>query len=215
MTSMSTSNESTEWDGIAAAQALATPPGDAELGAAYTSMIARLANFLDALASARLAPTEIAEVSSTFDRWLPRLRERTVGERERMWGRWALLQGHGQALVPAIEVIALTESRMRATVRFGEFHGGDNGVVHGGAITLLFDDAAGWLCLRTGAPPSRTAYLNTNFRTPAPVARDLVLEVEMLRVEGRKQFVRAAVSVDGVLCAEAEVLMISLLPGQR
>jgi hypothetical protein len=57
------------------------------------------------------------------------------------------------------------------TLTFGRyFSGAGSTAVHGGAITLLFDDVLG-----SGGPPrARTAYLRTEFRAVTPIETPLV-----------------------------------------
>jgi hypothetical protein len=214
MTRVSTHTSAEDEDGVSAIEAVKVPAGDDSLGAEWTGMTTRLRAFLDAIAQARLSAAEAGELSVALADWLPWLGSRAVPNRCRLWGHWPNFPGRGQSLVPAIDVGVLDETHMEGIVRFGHFHSGENRVVHGGAVALLFDDAVGWLNLWADEPPGRTAYLNTSFRAVTPVDTDLQLEVDVVRKEGRKRFMRATLSLDGALCAEADALMIALFPGQ-
>lgn len=211
-------NSINQVDGITALQQLREPPPYPELRDGYLGMVEALRQFLDALTSALLDAEQLARLTADLDSWTQILRERQVGEQERLWGHWVDAPGRGQALVPRLEDEALDlgeTSRMSARVSFGRFFVGENGVVHGGAIGLMFDDALGWLSLRADHAPTRTAYLKIDYRSPALVDRPLTVTGEVSRVEGRKRFVHGALHDGDRLCAEAEALLVELRPGQR
>ena len=66
-----------------------------------------------------------------------------------------------------------------------------------------------------GRPISRTAFLHVDYRNITPIDVPLTVRGWMARAEGRKAFVNAELtSPDGVLLAEANGLMVQLLPGQ-
>ncbi|KAL9188129.1 hypothetical protein ACHAXT_006507 [Thalassiosira profunda] len=84
---------------------------------------------------------------------------------------------------------------------------GHDGVVHGGVITLLFDEACGWAYegITYGwAPfphhlsiyvsndrPGVTANLSVNFKRPLKTGVECVMRVYLERLEGRKLFFRS------------------------
>nr|WP_281363800.1 PaaI family thioesterase [Nocardioides daedukensis] len=86
--------------------------------------------------------------------------------------------------------------------------------VHGGAISMLFDDLLGWLLARSDLPPSRTAFLTTNFRAVTPVGVELTVHARITHVEGRKRFLAAELRHGDTVCADAEGLWVELRPGQ-
>lgn len=107
-----------------------------------------------------------------------------------------------------------THATARATVRFGRFHVGENVVVHGGAVALLFDEFLGSFTGRAGMAPCRTAFLHTDYRSATPVGRELTFHARVDRVEGRKRFASATLCDGERLCAEADGLRVELRPGQ-
>lgn len=119
-----------------------------------------------------------------------------------------------------------TEFR-RGVVRFSRFHHGRNGVAHGGAIALAFDELMGTLANSEGRAAARTAYLTTTYRQVTPLEQDLRFEATIDRIEGRKIFCTARIYVAptgdaeagpaeaDAVAAEAEALFIQLRPGAR
>jgi acyl-coenzyme A thioesterase PaaI-like protein len=101
-----------------------------------------------------------------------------------------------------------------ATVRFHRIHHGRGGAAHGGAEALLFDEVLGRMSNYPGEPPSRTAFLTTNYRSIAPIEKDLRVEGTVDRVEGRKKFSSGRLWDGDTLVADATALFVVLKPGQ-
>ena len=106
---------------------------------------------------------------------------------------------------------------MVAKVNFGTKLNGHGGVVHGGIMSLMFDDSMGWGCdlvLPEGKTPV-TANLNVDFRKPCLEGTKVLVQVILERWEGRKLFWKARmVDADStgeeILYAEATSLYIVL-----
>jgi hypothetical protein len=69
-------------------------------------------------------------------------------------------------------------------IKIGNKLNGHEGIVHGGIISLLFDEAIGCACecLRLSQDnsvllPAMTAYLNIDFHSPLPAGTDVILRV--------------------------------------
>lgn len=82
---------------------------------------------------------------------------------------------------------------IQARVRFGHHLSGHPGIVHGGAIASLFDDAFGVLFFSLKLGSGFTANLNVNYRSPIYTGRDVLYQVELEEVEGRKVKLKASV----------------------
>jgi len=66
-----------------------------------------------------------------------------------------------------------------------------------------------------GLPVSRTGYLHVDYRKVTPIDTELIARGRVGEIDGRKTFVTAElVDADDTVLAEANGLMISLLPGQ-
>jgi acyl-coenzyme A thioesterase PaaI-like protein len=101
------------------------------------------------------------------------------------------------------------------TGHFSRFHVGGNMAVHGGILPLLFDHTFGMIAHAAGRPISRTAFLHVDYRKITPIDVPLLVRGRVTSAEGRKAFVSAElVDASETLLAEANGLMIRLLPGQ-
>jgi acyl-coenzyme A thioesterase PaaI-like protein len=183
-------------------------------GAEYGDMIAALRDFLDDVAAA--APDAATTVALTDDlnRWADRLAQSAVPERRQIFARRLDLPGRGQTMSPSFIPIAGDREKVAGTVTFGRYFLGGGGAVHGGAIPLLFDEVLGRLASSGGRAPARTAYLNTDFRSITPVGVELAVRAWFVSEQGRKRTLRAQLSHEDTLCAEAEGLFIEPRPDQ-
>jgi acyl-coenzyme A thioesterase PaaI-like protein len=97
------------------------------------------------------------------------------------------------------------------SVTFGTIYEGPPGCVHGGYIAAAFDEVLG-ITQSLAGNPGMTGQLTVRYKSPTPLHRELVFEGRIERIEGRKIFTVATLSVGDVLCAEAEGLFISMRP---
>lgn len=204
----------TQPDGIEALISVVTSHRGEEYQQAYGAMVDRLREFLDALAGAEIDIEQAHQLEEFFAGWTPQLQQLDTDDLKRPWGHLIGHDGHGQTLVPRIYDPVYRHDELHGKVVLGRFHVGENMAAHGGAIGLVFDDFLGWMMLKTGMPPSRTAYLKTNFRSLTPIGEELTLHAWVDRVEGRKRFVKGELRHGETLCADAEGLWVELLPGQ-
>ncbi len=125
------------------------------------------------------------------------------------------LPGAGSLLMPPWFVDTFEAEGVALRVRFSRFHVGGNMAVHGGVLPLLFDSVFGMVIHAAGRPISRTGFLHVDYRRVTPIDVDLTARGWIREAEGRKAFVNAELrDPDGNLLAEANGLMIRLLPGQ-
>jgi len=130
-------------------------------------------------------------------------------------GRVATLPGAGSLLMPPWDIRRFDAEEVEAGVRFSRYHVGGNNAVHGGVVAMMFDVMCGMLLHALGRPISRTAFLHVDYRNITPIDVPLTLRGRAPKVEGRKTFVNAElIAPDGTLLAEANGLMVRLLPGQ-
>ncbi len=125
------------------------------------------------------------------------------------------LPGAGSLLMPPWFVDKFEPDGVELRVRFSRFHVGGNSAVHGGVLPLLFDSVFGMVIHAAGRPISRTAFLHVDYRRVTPIDTDLIARGRIRDAEGRKAFVESELyDPAGNLLAEANGLMIRLLPGQ-
>ncbi len=125
------------------------------------------------------------------------------------------LPGAGSLLMPPYRDVTLRPDGVELTVQFSRFSVGGNSAVHGGVLPLLFDSVFGMVIHAVGRPISRTAFLHVDYRNVTPIDTPLTARGWMRKAEGRKAFVNAELrDPDANVLAEANGLMIRLLPGQ-
>ncbi len=181
---------------------------------AYGELVRNLHGVQNALASLSMDREAIDGLSVDLARWRDRLEQSTTDELHQVNGRVADLPVRGHAMLPELVVTSRTADRVEGTVRFGRWFMGGGMAVHGGVVSLLFDEVLGILAALAAGGISRTAYLNTDYRALTPIDTDLEVVAWIERVEGRKWTVRGEIRHGNVVCAEAEGLFIKLLPEQ-
>ncbi len=130
-------------------------------------------------------------------------------------GRVASLPGAGSALMPPWQIRDFNPEFVEVGVQFSRYHVGGNDAVHGGVVAMMFDVMCGIVIHAVGRPISRTAYLHVDYRNITPIDVPLTLRGRASKIEGRKTFVNAELTgPNGALLAEADALMVQLLPGQ-
>ena len=130
-------------------------------------------------------------------------------------GRVASLPGAGSVMMPPWQIRRFDSETVEVDVAFSRYHVGGNNAVHGGMVAMMFDVMCGIIIHAIGRPISRTAFLHVDYRNVTPIDVPLTVRGWAGRVEGRKTFVNAELTdPDGTLLAEANGLMVRLLPGQ-
>ena len=130
-------------------------------------------------------------------------------------GRVASLPGAGSVLMPPWRIRTFSPEGVDVGVRYSRYHVGGNNAVHGGMVAMMFDVMCGIIIHSIGRPISRTAFLHVDYRNVTPIDVDLTMRGWASKVEGRKTFVNTELTgPDGTLLAEANGLMVQLLPGQ-
>ncbi|ART72608.1 thioesterase [Mycobacterium dioxanotrophicus] len=125
------------------------------------------------------------------------------------------LPGAGSLLMPPWTVAKFDPDGVEVQVDFSRYYVGGNYAVHGGVLPLLFDSVFGMVIHAAGRPISRTAFLHVDYRKVTPIDTLLTARGWVREAEGRKAFVNAELrDADGNLLAEANGLMVRLLPGQ-
>lgn len=113
--------------------------------------------------------------------------------------------------------------RMTIDQEFGEFgavmgdavftepYEGPPGHCHGGFIAAAFDEVLGMTQSLTGRP-GMTGKLSVTYRSPTPLHSEIRFKGWVEKVDGRKIFTKGTAHHGDTLCAEAEVLFLSMPP---
>lgn len=96
-------------------------------------------------------------------------------------------------------------------VVFTEPYEGPPGHCHGGFIAAAFDEVLGMAQSFTGRP-GMTGKLSITYRSPMPLHTTIEFRGWVDRVDGRKIFTKGTAHNGDKLCAEAEVLFLSMPP---
>jgi acyl-coenzyme A thioesterase PaaI-like protein len=130
-------------------------------------------------------------------------------------GRRMDLPVRGNILTIPMSAHKTEDGRMQGWARFGRFHLGRNGAVHGGSLGMLFDTVLGLTgAVLTGSRRQRTAYLKINYRNIVPIDKELQFDAGIDQVDGRKIFVSGRLTDGDTLLSEADALFVKLKPGQ-
>jgi acyl-coenzyme A thioesterase PaaI-like protein len=130
-------------------------------------------------------------------------------------GRRMDLPVRGNILTIPMSAHKTDDGRMQGWARFGRFHLGRNGAVHGGSLGMLFDTVLGLTAaVLTGSRRQRTAYLKINYRNIVPIEKELQFDAGIDQVDGRKIFVSGRLTDGDTLLSEADALFVKLKPGQ-
>lgn len=100
-----------------------------------------------------------------------------------------------------------------ADIKLGTKVNGHPQIVHGGIVSLLFDDIMGFaygVAINDFDEVAFTAYIKVDFRAPLPEDSNVLVEVSLEKLEGRKIYLKGTMkSVDGsILYSEAESLYV-------
>lgn len=96
-------------------------------------------------------------------------------------------------------------------MHFSVSHQGPAGIVHGGAIAAVLDEAMTAAVFHIG-DPAFTASMTIDYRAPLPTGMKATITGWLERADGRKRFLRGHIhDADGNLYAEASALFI-LIP---
>ncbi|EKA61650.1 PaaI family thioesterase [Janibacter hoylei] len=171
---------------------------------------------VDAVVRTRVDDATLAEVTAQVEALAGRLlevaQEGPLGVETASDGR---LRDHGNPMVgmrnpiaPPLRVTGDDTGRTTCTFTLGAAYEGPPGCVHGGIVAAVLDQVAGSVPARLGKP-GLTAYLNTTYRRPTLLGRELVCSAWVERVDGWKTFVRGDIRDDqGRVTAEVEALFV-------
>ncbi len=187
---------------------------DDDDAASWGQMVSDLRDLHDAVASMRFDRDAVDALAADVRGWNDRLAPLAGEELEQTNGRVPQLPVRGHAMLPELVIGSSGDGRVDGTVTFGRWFMGGGMAVHGGAVTMLFDEMLGILAAVEAKTITRTAYLHTDYRALTPIDTELHVSARIDRVEGRKIFVKGELRHGDVVCAEADALFLQLTPEQ-
>ncbi len=176
----------------------------------WGELIRALRHVQDLVAGTDPSDEQVLEATRHLDAVTSILEPARVPETRQAYGRRLDLPGVGQTLRPIIVRHETERDRWAGTVTFTRVYLGAGHAVHGGVISMMFDNFLGGLVNSGGRTPCRTAYLHVDYRALTPMDTECVVEAWFHQEEGRKRLVRGLLRHGDVVCAEAEGLFIQL-----
>ncbi|WP_432822218.1 PaaI family thioesterase [Trichloromonas sp.] len=103
-------------------------------------------------------------------------------------------------------------NRASCTIRIADTHQGWKGIVHGGIIAALVDEAGIYACRSTGEH-FVTAELNVKYKAPVPVGEDLVVSAEVVGSRRRIYSVVGRIELAGKVLVESQAKIFAVAAG--
>ena len=181
---------------------------------AWGQMVAELRDLHDAVASMSFDRPAVEALTADLQTWRKRLAPLSGEELEQANGRVPQLPVRGHGMLPAVVAKTAGGGQVEGAVTFGRWFMGGGMAVHGGVVSVLFDEVLGILASVAAKSITRTAYLHTDYRALTPIDVELDVSAWIDRIEGRKIFVKGELRHGDVVCAEADAMFLQLTPEQ-
>ena len=117
------------------------------------------------------------------------------------------LAGTLNPLAPPMKIVKQDPETMLAFVSFSSLYEGGPGFVHGGYIAAAFDELLGLTQSLTGRA-GMTGILNTRYRNPCPLHRELHMEGRVSRFDDRRILTQGRMYDGELLLADAEATFV-------
>ncbi|WP_017600222.1 PaaI family thioesterase [Nocardiopsis lucentensis] len=181
------------------------------------SLVARVHDLIDAVANTEADSDALAEAAAAVETLTDRLNvaRREVGtmvERDLRDGTTEygtitnIVAGDTNPAAPPLSLERTAEG-LRGEVTLSTVYQGPPGLVHGGWVAALLDQALGSAAAVAGMP-GLTARLETDYRRPTPLFTPLEITSRVTGVERRKVFVSGEIRAGGEVTAEGTAIMV-------
>ncbi|WP_067973528.1 PaaI family thioesterase [Nocardiopsis trehalosi] len=162
-----------------------------------------------ALARARAAVAEAAAALGTERRDIGAMIRQTGPDGRVEYGTVTnVVSGPTNPAAPPL-VLEPVDGELRGTVVLSGVYQGPPGLVHGGWIAALLDQALGGASSAAGLP-GLTANLKVDYRRPTPLGVPLEVTARVTGTERRKVFVAGEIRHNGEVTAEGTAIMVQL-----
>ncbi|WP_017604504.1 PaaI family thioesterase [Nocardiopsis alkaliphila] len=181
------------------------------------ALVSRVHDLIDAVANTEVDTDTLADTAATVQTLTDRLNvarrqigtmvTREIGDGTTEVGTITnIVAGDTNPAAPRLALMR-TEEGLRAEITLNTIYQGPPGLVHGGWIAAMLDQAVGSVsAIETS--PGLTAHLEVDYRRPTPLFTPLEITSWVERVEGRKVYVAGQIKAHGQVTAEGSALMI-------
>lgn len=108
-----------------------------------------------------------------------------------------------------IRFFVAEDKSVYVTTQFDDHKQGGMGILHGGAIAAVLDEAMGTAAYEAGVP-GYTATMTYNYKSHIPLYQDVTIRAWVERLEGKKVFAACeAVLADGTVAVTGNALFIA------
>ncbi|MEL6524874.1 MAG: PaaI family thioesterase [Chloroflexota bacterium] len=108
-----------------------------------------------------------------------------------------------------IDFLVNDDMEIVADVTFDESKEGDKGILHGGAIATVLDEAMGAVAYENGKP-GYTATMTYNYRSHIPLYETVAIRAWIEKIDGKKVFAACTATLtDGTLAVDGTGLFIA------
>ncbi|SIO86482.1 PaaI family thioesterase [Nocardiopsis sp. JB363] len=188
-----------------------------EIPAELRSLVSRVHDLIDAVANTEVDTDTLAETAATVEGLTERLNvarrqigtmvSRELGDGTTEIGTITnIVAGDTNPAAPRLALMR-TDEGLRAEITLNTIYQGPPGLVHGGWIAAMLDQAVGSVSA-VETSPGLTANLEIDYRRPTPLFTPLEITSWVERVEGRKVYVAGQIRAHGKITAEGTALMI-------
>lgn len=179
---------------------------------------------VEAVVRTDVDPAEADEVTRTLAALAVRLEGRVDGAFVRVppaaWAEGRPIRSYNPVigtcnpLAPPVVIESAEPPVLVGAATLGAAYEGPPGYVHGGVVSMLFDQVLGLVNSLAGQG-GMTVSLTVRYRRPTPLHAPLRIEARHLGIDGRKIRSSATITVGGEVTCEAEGLFLALRPEQR
>ncbi|MFL1376889.1 PaaI family thioesterase [Nocardiopsis protaetiae] len=189
-----------------------------DIPAELRTLVSRVHALIDTVANTEADPDTLAAAAAAVEEVTDRLalaprrqigtmvrRELPDGDSE--FGTITnIVAGDTNPAAPPLSLVP-TADGVYGEVTLDTVYQGPPGLVHGGWIAALLDQAVG-TASSLATSPGLTAKLEVNYRRPTPLFNPLEITAEVERTERRKVYVNGRIRVNGEVTAEATAIMV-------
>ena len=182
-----------------------------------SSLVARVHALIDAVANTEADTATLAEAAETVEditgklnvarRQIGTMVRRTMSDGTDEFGTITnIVSGTTNPAAPPLD-LEPTEEGVHGEVTLNTTYQGPPGLVHGGWIAALLDQALG-SASAIATSPGLTGKLEINYRKPTPLFTPLEITARVDRTERRKVYVTGEIRAHGEVTAEGSALMV-------